>query len=335
MAFSNSTDFSHTRDQIIYAALRKCRAYDTDGGAPRAYQISDAADALNRILKSISLQGTTLWGLDYITIPCIADRRTYIIAHQDNDDIALSQSRGSAGSLTLNGVAISGGAYADEYARKVIITSAGNDSGITFTVTGTDIDDAALVEVVTGANAATATSAGFFKTITGITTSAATASTVTVGAVCDVSGAPPNRVLYAVIRDEATSIDTELQLRSRAEYDAISDKFTTSVPSYGHYDERVGLGVLYVWPVPEDATQTIVLTVEVQLDDVDASGNDVRVPSYAYSYLIWALAADLASEYGLSLDERMYLEGKAEKAEADLFSAQRGTSSIMFAPGAW
>ena len=47
--------------------------------------------------------------------------------------------------------------------------SAGDDSGISFTVVGTDVNGDALTETVTGANAGTATSSGFFKTITSIT----------------------------------------------------------------------------------------------------------------------------------------------------------------------
>ena len=43
---------------------------------------------------------------------------------------------------------------------KVTILSAGNDSGISFTVVGTDVNGSALSETVTGANAGTATSSG-------------------------------------------------------------------------------------------------------------------------------------------------------------------------------
>jgi hypothetical protein len=330
MAFSNSTDFSYTRDQLIYAALRKCRAYDTDGGAPQAYQVSDAAEALNCIIKRLNLQGTLLWGLKYLSIPCVADRRTYIIANQDNDDIALSQSRVGAGNLTLNGAATTNGTFSDEYARRVRIASTGNDSGITFTVTGTDIDDAALVEVITGANATAATSTGFFKTISSIATSGATASTVIVGAVCDYDGAAPIKVLGAMLRDESTAVETPLTIQGRLEYGSTSDKFTTSQPSNVYYNEKTGLGVLYVWPVPEDATQTIVLDVETQLDDLDASGNGIRVPSYAYDYLKWELSAELATDYGLAVEERIYFEKKAERLLIDLMSFQRGAASIRF-----
>jgi len=65
--------------------------------------------------------------------------------------------------------------------RQVLITSAGNDSGITFTFTGTDWNNNPITETVTGPNATTATTVEDFSTITSIVTSGTTASTVTIG----------------------------------------------------------------------------------------------------------------------------------------------------------
>lgn len=101
--------------------------------------------------------------------------------------IATSQTLpGTAGlSLVLNGSLVTGGvATLDTVSRRVIITSAGNDSGITFTITGTRANgwaNTALTETITGGNAAVATSTQDFLTVTSIVASAATASTVTAG----------------------------------------------------------------------------------------------------------------------------------------------------------
>lgn len=94
----------------------------------------------------------------------------------DTDAVAASQSRGSAGNLALTS-----SPYTPSSVRKITITSAGNDSARTFTVTGTDYNDAALVSQVTGANAGTATTSVVFKTVTQIAVDGATASTVTAG----------------------------------------------------------------------------------------------------------------------------------------------------------
>lgn len=65
--------------------------------------------------------------------------------------------------------------------RRVLITSAGNDSGITFTITGTDWNNAPISEILTGGNVAAVASLLDYATVTGIKASAAVASTVTVG----------------------------------------------------------------------------------------------------------------------------------------------------------
>lgn len=68
-----------------------------------------------------------------------------------------------------------------DMARQVILTSAGNDSGITFGLTGTDWANMPISETLAGANAGVAASVLSYKTISSITTSAAVASTVTAG----------------------------------------------------------------------------------------------------------------------------------------------------------
>ena len=70
----------------------------------------------------------------------------------DDDGIGAEQSLSSAGDLTLNGVldtSSNDNINLGEGAQ-VEITSTGDDSGITFTITGTDVDGNAQTEVTTG-----------------------------------------------------------------------------------------------------------------------------------------------------------------------------------------
>ena len=61
------------------------------------------------------------------------------------------------------------------------ILSAGNDSSKSFNIVGTDVNGDSLTENLTGANADTATSAGFFKTIASITAVGNPAGNVSAG----------------------------------------------------------------------------------------------------------------------------------------------------------
>lgn len=101
----------------------------------------------------------------------------------DADGICASQTPAAGGeqSLTINGALASDGAVTLTSAHKVDITSAGNDSGRTFTIVGKGERDITVTEQVTGANAGTATSTNYFSSITSITVDDDTAGAVTVG----------------------------------------------------------------------------------------------------------------------------------------------------------
>ena len=94
------------------------------------------------------------------------------------------------GAVPLNGSLVVAGVAVFDVARQVTVTSAGNDSGITFTIRGTGTTGQSIVEVLTGANIGTATTVRAFSTVTSITTSAITASTITVGTGA-VANSPP------------------------------------------------------------------------------------------------------------------------------------------------
>ena len=119
----------------------------------------------------------------------------------DTNGICTSQTTTAAANLTLDGAlcaTVNGNSiYAPAlgsavsttadgaWARKIGITSDANDSGITFTIYGTDVDGKALSETVTGPNATVAyttmSTAANFKSVTKIATSAATTGNITVG----------------------------------------------------------------------------------------------------------------------------------------------------------
>ena len=74
--------------------------------------------------------------------------------------------------------------------RRVIVTSAGNDTGIKFTITGTARNEQGNVvqsETITGANGVASTTQDFL-TVTSVVASGATASTITVGTSGTASG---------------------------------------------------------------------------------------------------------------------------------------------------
>lgn len=108
----------------------------------------------------------------------------------DADGVAEAQTLAGAGDLDLDGILVSGGVATFDVARRVLITSAADDSDITFTVTGTDRYGRAQTEVVTGGNAAAVYSDKDFLTVSQVTASAATSGDVEVGTNAVGSSAP-------------------------------------------------------------------------------------------------------------------------------------------------
>lgn len=99
----------------------------------------------------------------------------------DDDGISQTQALVGAGDLLLDGAFVSGGIADLVQPNYVTITSDADDSGITFTVIGTDKDGNALSETVTGANTAAVTTTHRFLTVTQISGSGATAGNVIAG----------------------------------------------------------------------------------------------------------------------------------------------------------
>lgn len=104
------------------------------------------------------------------------------LASASANNIALSQTTAGAANLTLNGSTVSGGVATLDKPRQVIVTSGGNDLGITFTITGTTFAGQTVSETITGASGGASATNTDFLTITQIRASGATSvSGVTVG----------------------------------------------------------------------------------------------------------------------------------------------------------
>lgn len=115
----------------------------------------------------------------------------------DADGICATQTPAAGGvqSLTLNGALTSGGAFhvqdtaGDSLGiggRQVSLTYAADETGRTFTITGTDQDGNEQTSTVAGAGISTVEDTKYWKTITGITVDDDTAGAITAGIVDEI-----------------------------------------------------------------------------------------------------------------------------------------------------
>ena len=85
------------------------------------------------------------------------------------------------GALTIDGPLANGGSVSFAAARAISISSVSNETGVNFTVVGTDAAGNAIQEVIAGGNDTTVTGVKSFKTITSITANAAVTGKVEIG----------------------------------------------------------------------------------------------------------------------------------------------------------
>tara|TARA_R100000231_G_scaffold139352_1_gene120300 strand:+ start:839 stop:2725 length:1887 start_codon:yes stop_codon:yes gene_type:complete len=152
------------------SVLGVCVANGINDGILACRTPSSGSNYLHKYINS-----STSWG--EITCDVIAN---------DRDGVCASQTPSGSGNLTINGALASSGSVnfttaASEQPRQVTFFGTGDESGKTFTITGTDFLGAAQTEEVTGPNNTTVSSTKYFNTITQIAVSAGTAAAIEVG----------------------------------------------------------------------------------------------------------------------------------------------------------
>jgi hypothetical protein len=109
------------------------------------------------------------------------------------------------------------------------------------------------------------------------------------------------------LRDSSNN-DFDVTVISRDEYECISDKTIDSRPTHAvlttALDATTGLSslTLTVWPVPNDATDSLRVVADRKLKNFDGALDNPDAPAWFLRPLVKILAADLGRAYGLPLD---------------------------------
>ena len=152
----------------------------------------------------------------------------------------------------------------------------------------------------------------------------------TIGPTGVVAADRPLRVVRAIIRSSVNH-DTPLFQLSREEYENTANKTIETRPNSFYYDPQMGNGTLYVYPTP-DTTDDLIITVQRQLADITTGTQVPEFPNEWYGYLKFALAADVAPDYGVSLQKIAFLESKVRQMEEDLYGWSQEEASTYFSP---
>tara|TARA_R110000824_G_scaffold302914_2_gene490702 strand:+ start:625 stop:1248 length:624 start_codon:yes stop_codon:yes gene_type:complete len=102
--------------------------------------------------------------------------------------VAALQTTSGTAAMTLTAAAGTGAFHATDQAAKVTLTSGGNISGVTITLTGTDIAGNTLTEDIAGPNANTVTSTKFYDTITSVAGDGSIGTNTSIGVAAGTTG---------------------------------------------------------------------------------------------------------------------------------------------------
>ncbi len=307
MATSNSKDYSITRAGIIEAAFRKIGEYDAGEAIP-GDETAAAVVALNLMVKEWVARGIDIWLRDEITLFLVPSQQSYALGTANatrtiTGETTLSSSA-TSGATTLVVASTTGMTAADNVGAKL------NDNTIHWT-TIVSVDSSTGLTITTGLASAAASG----KKVYAYTTKAGR----------------PQKIVYAYRRDK-NDLDSEVSIIGEAEYMRQSNKGSSGPPVEVWYQPTLTTGTLYVWPTDGGANwDKLMLSVQYLPDDFDAASDNPEFPVEWGNVLVWSLAAELSSEYGVPQDERQELWRIAEFKLSELMAYDAENASVIFA----
>jgi len=305
MAVSGSKDFTVTRSQIIEGALRKTGNYDQADAIP-GEESSDAAFALNMMVKEWVARGIDIWLREDITVFLQPNTRQYQLgtAHATTSYVETTLTANASASATVLTVGdTTGMTAADNIGVKL------NDNSIHWG-TIVSVDNPTRVTITAGLASASVSG----KKVYAYTTKAGR----------------PQRILYA-FRSDTSGQDTEITIVGENEYQSLSNKGSAGPPVEIWYRQSLGTGTLHVWPVDGGSTfDKIVLIAQTIPDDFDSPGDNPQFPVEWANTLVWNLAAELGSEYGLPEREQANLWRVAEFKLNEMLDYDTENASVIF-----
>lgn len=318
MAYSGTTTFSITRDQICQRAAAKIGIIDSGNGETLSTnELSDFALQLNVIAKNvladdagnawIRLVGTlflTPGQAGFSLGNTTTDVWTY--ATVTNTQTSLTTSSGT--SLTV--ASVTGLANAMNIGVKL-------DTGAFFWTTITGINTSTLVLTLNTTIPSSITSGNQVFCFAGTT-----------------QADRPQKVVDAFRRYEPGAIDTMVQAISRNVYDQLPQKKLQSIPTQWMYENTIANGTFTVWPTSSGLTgidQMKVIT-EGLIQDFASPTDNPYFPIEWADFLIWKLSHQMSFEYDVPSEKRQELKQEAAESLNKLlnYSSTAGDDPIQF-----
>lgn len=122
--------------------------------------------------------------------------------------------------------------------------------------------------------------------------------------------------------------ETPIRIVSRAEYMMQPNKDDEGEPVMVFYDPQLTQGVLYVWPTPDDNTDSIKFTYKQAIDDFDTNENTPFFPSEWLEAIVYNLALRLCPLYEVGGEDRAMIAALADRYLQEAEAADMETGSL-------
>lgn len=118
------------------------------------------------------------------------------------------------------------------------------------------------------------------------------------------------------------NIDRPIRIDNRTQFMNISNKTSTGQINRIFYDKQLATNTLYVWPAPEDTTDTLQISYLRTIEDFDVSGDNPDFPTEWLDALVYNLAVRLAPAFGVSLQSKKANSDILMTAQSSLLEMQ-------------
>ena len=310
MAVSGSKNFSITRSDIIAAALRKVGVLDASEG-PDGDDTSVASFALNLMIKEWVNDGVDLFLRTESTLFLQPDTKSYTLSTDNITDsyVETTLSAAEASGQTVISVTSSTGMTAADFVGIKM-----DDNTIHWTtIVSVDSATQITITVATDDDAASGNKVYAYTT----------------------KSDRPQKLLYAFRRD-VNDFDTEVSIIGENAYRGLSSKGSDGPPVQVWYNPQgnQSTGKLHVWPDNGGKNwDKLVLIAQHLPDDFDASSDNADFPIEFGSALVWGLAAELGSEYGIPNVEQQKLWAVAQNKLDKALDYSGENASVTFSLG--
>lgn len=315
MSVGTTSDFNLGRNEIITEALRALRVI-SGTQVPSGDLITSCSTTLNLLIRSWQADGLHVWTQQTGVLFQTNNQAQYGTASDrtcDLDDLA----------ITYTSATVSAGVAVIPVASSSGMT-AGDEIGVL-------LDDQSMqwTTIVTVDSAVQVTVADV------LTDDAASGNNVyaftdRLGRIVKIYD--DTRVRNMTTGGSNQYNETPMFLFSRQEYNILSNKTNTGLPTQIYFQPLRDSSSFWLWPVPDNSINLVLFTYERNLLDFDTPTNFADAPAEWTRALIWSLAAELVPRFGIPSDRAQDIITRANSLRENILGWDNDEYSVRLVP---